>query len=90
MFIFCVFFNVIFLLSLMDVCVCVCDKCNDFVFHYLLDYSCRVLLVDSVLFLVLKKPLISFNVLGVENSFALFSRKIAPRRSSHKRSRPVF
>lgn len=23
-------------------CVCVwCDKCNDFVFHYLLDYSCR-------------------------------------------------
>lgn len=23
-------------------CVSVCDKCNDFVFHYLLDYSCRV------------------------------------------------
>lgn len=22
--------------------MCVCDKCNDFVFHYLLDYSCRV------------------------------------------------
>lgn len=22
--------------------MCMCDKCNDFVFHYLLDYSCRV------------------------------------------------
>lgn len=57
----------------------VCDKCNDFVFHYLLDYSCRVLLVDSVLILILKKPLISFNVcVCVENSFALvpFCRKV--------------
>lgn len=55
------------------VCVCVnlflsdvCDKCNDFVFHYLLDYSCRVF-VFSCFFqqilhyypLILKKPLIS-------------------------------
>lgn len=57
----------------------VCDKCNDFVFHYLLDYSCRVLLLDSVLILILKKPLISFNVcVCVENSFALvpFCRKV--------------
>lgn len=59
----------------------VCDKCNDFVFHYLLDYSCRVFvsfLVFSrfctILFAHSQKT-VDFNrnvvVVGVENSFAL-------------------
>lgn len=58
-----------------------CDKCNDFVFHYLLDYSCRVFvsfLVFSrfctILFAHSQKT-VDFNrnvvVVGVENSFAL-------------------
>lgn len=58
--VFCYFFS--------DVCVW-CDKCNDFVFHYLLDYSCRffvfsLVLVDSALLSAhsQKKPLISINV----------------------------
>lgn len=64
-----------------------CDKCNDFVFHYLLDYSCRVLSVDSVLFLVLKKPLISFNVLGcrkfVRTCSLFFAKDRAEQTFSH-------
>lgn len=53
--------------------MCVCDKCNDFVFHYLLDYSCRALLVDSVLFLILEKTVDFIQCMCVENSFALVS-----------------
>lgn len=69
------------------VCVCVnlllsdvCDKCNDFVFHYLLDYSCRVFvfscffLVDSALLSAHSQKTVDFNrnvYVGVENSFAL-------------------
>lgn len=53
--------------------MCVCDKCNDFVFHYLLDYSCRALIVDSVLFLILEKTVDFIQCMCVENSFALVS-----------------
>lgn len=48
-------------------CVCVCDKCNDFVFHYLLDYSCRVFvsfflfLVDSALLSAHSQKTVDFN-----------------------------
>lgn len=59
----------------------VCDKCNDFVFHYLLDYSCRVFVsflafsrFCTILFAHSQKT-VDFNrnvvVVGVENSFAL-------------------
>lgn len=45
----------------------VCDKCNDFVFHYLLDYSCRVFvsfflfLVDSALLSAHSQKTVDFN-----------------------------
>lgn len=72
------------LFSLFDVC----DKCNDFVFHYLLDYSCRVLLVDSVLILILKKPLISFNVCVCRKFVRTCSILQKGLRRSALRSRP--
>lgn len=67
-----------------------CDKCNDFVFHYLLDYSCRffvfsLVLVDSALLSAHSQKTVDFNqCVGVENSFALvpcFRVEIATLRS---------
>lgn len=59
-----------------------CDKCNDFVFHYLLDYSCRVFVSFLCFFsrfctilTAHSQKTIDFNrnvfCGGVENSFAL-------------------
>lgn len=68
--------------------MCVCcvwgDKCNDFVFHYLLDYSCRVLFSRFCTIPRSQKTVDFIQCVGcVENSFALVpyfcSRKIASR-----------
>lgn len=59
-----------------------CDKCNDFVFHYLLDYSCRVFVSFLCFFsrfctilTAHSQKTVDFNrnvcCGGVENSFAL-------------------
>lgn len=73
----------------------VCDKCNDFVFHYLLDYSCRVFvfslfLVDSALLSAHSQKTVDFNrnVWGVENSFALVP--CFPRGFQHLAAVPFF
>lgn len=82
-------FLVCFVTFFSDVCVW-CDKCNDFVFHYLLDYSCRffvfsLVLVDSALLSAHSQKTVDFNqCVGVENSFALvpcFRAEIATLRS---------
>lgn len=48
------------------------DKCNDFVFHYLLDYSCRVLFSRFCTIPRSQKTVDFIQCVGcVENSFAL-------------------